>query len=496
VVRVADFPMGIDFAKYAGAGRSRAVKAAAKEYRRRYGKRRVIASVDRLDPSKGLEARLKAYRLLLERHPELHGKLVLSMVAAPSRTSIPAYRSLAGRLQKQVAEINRRFGDAKWQPVDYINVALPFEEVTALFKVADVAFIAPLRDGMNLAAKEFVASAGRGALILSQTAGAAEELKDALLVDPRQPETMVKALEQALKMRRRELKRRLKSMRRHLAVHTVQDWAKEYVGALEKPVPGTVLTRSLHDQLLLRLASDYRLSSKRLLLLDYDGILVPLVDNYEDARPPRSLIKLLEGLCNDRRNEVVLVSGRSAHDLQEWFGNLPLNLIAEHGAAVRKAGNKTWRTIEKVDTRWKREIGPVLERFVELTPGARVEHKAHSLVWHYRSTPPYHAQKHLVNLRAVLRPYLRKYGLEMMRGNKVLEIKNPVVSKGVAAGPWLDRSYDFILALGDDITDEELFKVLPASAYSVRVGRGRTAARYRLPSHESVLDLLKRLARG
>ncbi len=117
---------------------------------------------------------------------------------------------------------------------------MPFEEVTALYNIADVAFIAPLRDGMNLVAKEFIASnRKRGVLILSQTAGAAHELPDAILVNPRNKQELVDALQQALTMRKRELRGRLKRMQQELSGNTVQDWAKEFVGTLQKPVPGT-----------------------------------------------------------------------------------------------------------------------------------------------------------------------------------------------------------------------------------------------------------------
>ncbi len=497
VVRVADFPMGIDYEKYAGAAKSKAVKVAIRKYRGRYRGKKLIVSVDRLDPSKGLEARLKAYRRFLELNPGLRGRIVFSMVVAPSRINIPAYRNLARRLEKLVQEINEEYGMEKWQPVDYINTTLPFEEVTALFRIADVAFIAPLRDGMNLAAKEFVASARKGgALILSETAGAAEELQDALLVNPRRPDELVDALGRALRMRKRELKRRLKSMQNYLAGNTVQDWAVEFVEALQTPVPGTpVRTRALRDRLQAGLVEDYRTSGKRLLLLDYDGSLVPFTENYREATPPKSLVNLLEKLSANPRNEVVLVSGRSANDLETWFGDLPISLVPEHGAAVRKAGNKSWRTIEKVDTRWKRILQPVLEKYVRLAPGARLETKPHSLVWHYRAASPYHAHKYAVTIKRVLKPLLKEHGLEILQGNKVLEIKNPLVSKGAAIDPWLRRGYDFVLALGDDVTDEELFSVLPETAYSIKIGRGRTAARFRLASYRDTLELLKRLAK-
>jgi trehalose 6-phosphate synthase/phosphatase len=494
-VRVADFPMGIDYEKYAAATKSKAVKQAVRRYRKRYKRLKVIVAIDRLDPTKGLVERLKAYAVLLERNPRLRGKVVFSMVAAPSRTDIPAYRQLSKRLAALAGEINTTYGSPKWQPVDYMNVSLPFEEVTALFQIADVAFIAPLRDGMNLAAKEFVASKHKsGVLILSETAGAAEELQDALLVNPKQPETLVSALEQALRMSKRELRRRLRRMQQQLATNTVQEWSKEFVSTLQQPVPGTpVIVRTLKGKLELALINDWRQAKKRLLLLDYDGSLVPFTGDYRAARPPKALLQMLETLSADTATDLVLISGRSAEDLQSWFGHLPVNLVAEHGATVKSARGNSWRTIEKVDTGWKKLLQPVLEKYAALAPGATVEAKPHSLVWHYRAAAPYYAQKYAVILKRILKPALKKYGLELLQGNKVLEIKNPRITKGMAARRWLQRDYGFILAIGDDVTDEDLFSALPLAAHSIKVGRGRTKAQYRLASSKETVSLLKKL---
>lgn len=496
-VRVGDFPMGIDYEKYAAAGKSKAVKAAVRKYRKRYKKLRVIVAVDRLDPSKGLVERLEAYRIFLEVQPRLRGKIIFAMVAAPSRTDVPAYKNLAKKLEALVDDINNEFGTPGWKPVDYMNLAVPFEEVTALFQIADVAFIAPIRDGMNLAAKEFIASTRKnGVLILSQTAGAAHELPDAILVNPKRSEELVDALQQALTMRRRELRARLKRMRHQLATNTVQDWAQNFVETLQKPVPGTpVITRTLKGKFLKTLTKDYRQARKRLLLLDYDGSLVPFSEDYHDARPPKSLLALIQALSSDPRNDIVLISGRGADDLESWFGKMPLSLVAEHGAALKKVGNKTWQTIEKVDTRWKKNLLPALEKYTALTPKSRIETKPHSLVWHYRGAPPYYAEKYAVTIKRVFKPILKTYGLQLLQGNKILEIKNPHVNKGSAAQRWLRRDYDFILALGDDMTDEELFTVLPGTAYGIKIGRGRTSARFRLPSSAETIKLLKSLSK-
>lgn len=496
-VRVAEFPMGIDYKKYAAASRSKEVKQAFKDYKKRYAKCKVIVSIDRLDPTKGLEQRLRAYSDMLNRNPDQHGKVVFAMVAAPSRTDIPVYAQLGKRLEVLADQINKKYGSSTWQPVDYINVAQPFERVAALFQIADVAFIAPLRDGMNLSAKEFVASNHkRGVLILSETAGAAQELQDALIVNPSEPESLVNALEQALSMRKRELRGRLKRMKKDLSINTVQHWAKTFVDTLQQPIPGTPrLTRTLNDRLIKDLQLDYTKAKKRLLLLDYDGSLVPFAADYRNAKPSKSLIKLLENLINDKANDVIIISGRSAKDLDTWFGSLSVNLVAEHGAATKKMGNKTWQSVEKNDTDWRQLILPALEKYARLTPGARVEIKPHSLVWHYRAATPYNAQKYAIIIKRALKPFLKTHGLELVQGNKVLEIKNPRISKANAAKAWLDRSYPFVLAIGDDVTDESLFAALPNSSYSIKVGRGRTAARFRLTSSKEVTSLLRKLVR-
>lgn len=495
-VRVADFPMGIDYQKYATAAGSRSVKQAARHLHKLYKKYKLIVSIDRLDPSKGLMERLKAYSLLLEKYPALKGKVIFAMAVAPSRMDVPAYKNLSKRLQAEVDKINKKYGSRDWRPVDYINRTLSFEEVTALFQVADVAFITPLKDGMNLAAKEFVASRKRGGvLVLSETAGAAEELQDALLVNPHKPDTVVEALHKALTMRRRELRRRIRHMQHHLATNTVQDWATNFIGTLNRPVPGTG-SRNLRSKLQLQIVNDYRQAEKRLLLLDYDGSLVGYSKDYRHAKPPKTLLDLLEKLGADPANDVVVISGRSSEDLEEWFGDLPINLVAEHGARLKKASGERWQSIEKIDSKWKEELQPILEKYINKTPGAKLEVKPHSLVWHYRNASAYYASKYAVTIKHVIRPLLKRRGLELMQGNKALEIKSSRVGKGIAAERWLKQGYDFILAIGDDVTDEDLFAVTPKSgpkikSYSIKIGRGRSGAEFRLPSSDGAIKLLK-----
>jgi trehalose 6-phosphate synthase/phosphatase len=255
-----------------------------------------------------------------------------------------------------------------------------------------------------------------------------------------------------------------------------------------------VRTRTITPKIITRMLVDYEAKTSRLLLLDYDGTLVPFTADYEDAKPPKRLRQLLQKLADDERNQVVVISGRSRDDLDSWLGDLRLNLIAEHGVYSRKAGARNWINASKTETTWKTSILPILETYTAKTPLAEIEEKGHSLVWHYRQSPPYYAQKYAVIIKRVLRPLIKKYQLEIFNGNKILEIRDPLLNKGSAIRPWLASPHNFILAIGDDYTDEDMFKVLPIDSFRIKVGLARTRANYRVASSAEVEQLLKRLS--
>ncbi len=497
VVRVTNFPISIDYGKFARATKQRAVKRERRKMAWKYRGKKVIITVDRLDPTKGLAGRLEAYEKFLARNPALHKKVVLVMVAVPTRSDILEYKELKERVDKLVARINKKFGAATWEPVEYHYESWPFERLAALYQRADVAFIAPLRDGMNLVAKEYIASRPKhdGVLILSETAGAAEELKDAVLVNPAQPATLVNGLQQALSMPRGELKRRTRTMQRHLEEFTVQAWADSFMNNLQKPVtPRPILTKHLNATRTKEIVFTYHQTQKRLILLDYDGVLRPFMKDPSEARPSLQVLKLLKRLGSEPRNEVVIISGRSKTELQSWFGTLPVALAAEHGALFRRKGGTNWhKTAGLTSKAWRGEVLPILEYYADLTPGALVERKEWSLVWHYRAAGAYYAQKHLVALRRLLKPVAAQYDLVIKEGNKVFEIHPSIISKGRVAQEWLIHDHDFILCLGDDATDEDMFAVLPPEAYSVKVGRGPTKASLRAKDVDDVLSFLSKL---
>lgn len=497
IVRVVDFPIGINYRKFAEASKSTAVTRELGRLEWKYWGKKVILTIDRLDPTKGLVERLHAYRTLLEENPKLHGKVTMVMQAMPSRTDVPEYQKLRTDVEQLIEDINTTFGNRWWQPVEPIFSPLPFEQYAALYQRADIAFITPLRDGMNLVAKEYLASHPNsdGILVLSKTAGAAEELKDAILVDPLKPRSLVNGLKKALDAKPSSFLEQTTKMQRYLRRHTVEKWADTFINTLQTPLPqpARFFTRSLVGSSEKALITDYREARKRLLLLDYDGTLQPITRRYEDAKPSRQTLTALERLGSDSRNRVVVISGRDRDTLTKWLGKLPVTLVAEHGAFIKRPEWKTWHRMLSDVGGWKDTVTQLFEDYAAITPGARVEVKEHSVVWHFRAVTPFLAKKTEVLIRKELRGLAKTNRLGIKEGKMVLEVHHLDISKGHVLQEWLLKDQDFVMAIGDDTTDEDMFIAAPAGTYTVKVGRGRSAARYRLPNPAAVHKLLKKL---
>lgn len=497
VVRVLDFPIGINYRKFAEASKSAAVALELNKLNWKYRGKKVILTIDRLDPTKGLVERLQAYQTLLAENPAYRHKVTLVMQAMPSRTDVPEYQMLRLDVDDLIADINKTYGTRTWQPVEPIFRPLPFEQYAALYQRADVAFITPLRDGMNLVAKEYLASHpdNDGVLVLSKTAGAAEELKGAILVDPSNPRSLVGGLKKALEATPSSFVKRAIIMQRHLRRHTVDKWADRFITTLQTPLPQPTryLTRSLIGAPERALVSDYHQARKRLLLLDYDGTLQPLVRRPEDAKPSEETLASLGRLGSDSRNRVVIISGRDRHTLTKWLGKLPVTLIAEHGAFIRRPEWKTWHKMLGDAGAWKEAVRRLFDDYAAQTPGAHVEEKEQSIVWHFRDVSPFIAKKTIVLLRKELRELAKVNRLGVKQGNMILEVSHLDISKGHALQEWLLKDQDFVMAVGDDTTDEDMFVAAPAGTYTIKVGRGRSAAHYRVPNPASVHKLLRKL---
>ncbi len=494
------FPLGIDYRHFYRTARSSAVRSQAGQLREKLGNGKIVLSIDRLDYTKGITQRLEAFDLFLERHPEQREKLVLVLVVVPSRTRVEQYAQLKKRVDELVGEINGKYGSIGWTPIWYLYRSLPFDSMVAFYNLADIALLTPLRDGMNLVAKEYIASKtdGRGVLIISETAGVAKELGEAIVINVSNPEEIVRALETALAMPKSEQKGRNRIMQQRLERYHVGRWADEFIDRLlyTRQLQDEMGTRVLNNEARDRLVGDFQQSRQRLIILGYDGTLIPFSATPEQARPTAMVRRLLKRLAADPGSEVVLVSGRDRHTLERWFGSLGVGLVAEHGAWAREKG-KPWKAGGSLPQDWKVELRPILERYVDRTPGSFVEEKEFSLVWHYRKAEPSLGELRARELVDDLSNITGNLSLQVLEGNRIVEVKNAGVTKGQAVLRWVSRQeWDFILAIGDDLADEDIFKVLPATAWTIKVGVGASAARFSLGSPGQVAALLTAMVRG
>jgi trehalose 6-phosphate synthase/phosphatase len=500
MVEVDTFPMGVEFERFAEAAASRETALRVAELRQQCVGQKVIFSVDRLDYTKGLINRLRGYETFLKKNPQWHGKVVFIVSVAPSRIGVDSYQNMKLELEQTVGRIVGDFGHVHWTPLVYQFRHLSFEEIVPLYRLCDVALITPLRDGMNLVAKEFVASRPdqTGVLILSEMAGAAKEMGEALIINPFHLEDFARALEQALTMPVEEQIRRNQLMQDRLRRYNVVRWADDFVQALvaTQKTEAARRARLLTGKAYSGMIQQYRSAARRALLLDYDGTLVPFAAEPKLAQPDLELMQTLTALGADPANQVTIISGRPRRTLEEWFGRLPVSLIAEHGVWLRnKAAD--WRMLKPMTADWKARVRPIFELYVDRLPGALLEEKEFSLAWHYRRTDPEQASQRAKELMDDLAGYTRNIDVQVFEGNKVIEIRNAGVNKGSAGLEWLSgHAADFILGVGDDWTDEDLFRALPPSAFSVRVGVAHTAARYYLSGPVTVRKMLHELSLG
>lgn len=497
-VSVDAFPIGIDYAKFTNTLSSPAVIEEIAMLDKHYEGQRVILSVDRLDYSKGIANRLEAFEQFLHQYPQYHKKVALVMVAVPSRTEVDAYKELRDYIEQAVSRINGMYATVDWTPISYQFKNLPFEQIVALFAKADAALVTPLRDGMNLVAKEYIASKQKrpGVLILSELAGAIDELPEALRINPNDTTSIVQAIRTALTMPVTEQKRRLRTMQRRLSQYTVQRWASDFMEQLNhtKQQQERISEKLLDGSHTARIAEDFKTAGKRLLLLDYDGTLAEFVNtpNPARAKPSATLLQTLKTLAQLPNTEVCIISGRTREALEDWFEGQPLTLVAEHGSWVKQHG--VWAQEQLSFQPYKDALLPVLERYAERTPGARIEEKNFALVWHYNNVAPELAFDRTANLKHELHTLIDSTEVGVFSGRKIIEIKPRGIHKGTIADELLaSSSADFVLCIGDDYTDEDMFKALPETAYTINVGTKETHARYQVPGVSNVLSLLKTL---
>jgi trehalose 6-phosphate synthase/phosphatase len=498
--RLAVLPIGIDPAEIARLADSRVAREQYEALAQRYRGKRVILGVDRLDYTKGLPRKLLAIEELLEKHPELRGEVVFIQVAAPSRMAVTEYQKLKRELDELVGRVNGRFGTLDWAPVVYINRNVTQDKLTALYRLADIMLVTPLRDGMNLVCLEYIAARGdrAGTLVLSEFTGAATCLSGACLVNPYNPSQIAEALAEALAAPAPSAEA-FEHMREFVVSNTSAVWAHRFLARLEaayQEFGGREERLRIGEP---HLAAMLGAAQRPLMLLDYDGTLQPHSRVPREAVPTPALLELLSRLAE--LATVYVLSGRSAEILEEWLGHLPIGLVCEHGLAI-KHPQGAWSDRQVVPSRALEEIVlPMFLAFSERTPGSRIERKTASIAWHYRGCDPKFGSWRAKELRVVLEGQLASQPYTVLSGARVIEVRHVQVTKGNALRAVLDRypEADFIVCVGNDRTDQEMFDALASSGREprlvVRVGGGRSGGGYFVETPKELLAQLAELVR-
>ncbi|TVR00534.1 MAG: bifunctional alpha,alpha-trehalose-phosphate synthase (UDP-forming)/trehalose-phosphatase [Desulfovibrionales bacterium] len=498
LVKVDTFPMGIDYHKYAQAARDQRTQDEKQELRESLGSAKIMLSIDRLDYSKGIANRLRGYEAFLERYPQWHERVILMLVVVPSRTGVGKYQEMKKQIDELVGAINGRFGKLSWSPIIYQYTAYPLRELTMLYDISDVALVTPLRDGMNLIAKEYIAAKtdDQGVLVLSETAGAATELGETLIVNPNSLSDIADAIHKALETPSEDQRQIMTLLKNRLERFDVNHWAEDFMNSLlqvkteQERMESTFISTEAALQVVQQCAS----AQSRLLLLDYDGTLVPFHDAPSMACPSEEIKASLQALTALPNTQVVILSGRDKHNLERCLDSLPVALVAEHGVWVREAGGQ-WQMIRPLLNDWKDQIRPILERFSSRVPGTFIEDKDFSMAWHYRRADRNLGQQRSRELAETLRGLASNVGIQVQQGPMVVEVRSAGISKAVSALHFsAKQAWDFILAMGDAESDEDMFRTLPDHAVTIRVGHDQSHATYNIRNPRAAGVLLRNFA--
>ena len=501
LIKADALPMGIDYEKYATSAQDPNTLAREARYRKSIGDVRLILSIDRLDYSIGIPQRLRAFELFLIKYPDFKEKVSLFMVVVPSRDSVSKYKQLKEEIDLLVGRINGRFSKLNWTPIHYFYRSFPLPALSAFYRISDVALVSPMRDGMNLVCKEYVASRldRKGVLILSEMAGASKELSDAIIVNPHDIHQLVDAIYKALTLPVKLQIESMTSMQKSLKRYNIHAWVKLFMDELAnvKIEQSHLKTKLLDNQLSEEITYTYKKSDERLIFLDYDGTLVGFNENPNDSRPDQELKEILTLLTKDKKNHIVIISGRDRQSLEKWMKPFSLDIVAEHGVWIKRM-HKPFKTFAKINSSWKKEIMSLLEKYVNRTPGSFVEEKDYSLVWHYRKVETGLGEVRTRELTSHLKYMTANENLQVLEGDMIVEIKNSEINKGKAVQKLMKKypKADFLLAFGDDFTDEDTFKVLPKESFTIKVGTSASEAKFSVNSYRDVRKLLRKITKN
>ncbi|KAK9467110.1 glycosyltransferase family 20-domain-containing protein [Lipomyces arxii] len=508
-VAIEVFPIGIDAARVQRDMDTQTVRDNMVAIRDLYPGKKIIVGRDRLDSVRGVMQKLRAFEMFCQMYPEMVEKVVLIQITSAAYANAA---KMERKVSELIAHINGTYGMLHFTPVQHYPQQIARDEYFALLRVADLAVITSVRDGMNTTSLEYVVCQrdSHGPVILSEFTGTAGNLSDAIVVNPWDSVGVAKTIYDCITMSEDKKAELEKKLFQHVTTHTVQAWVSQFLGKLIE-----VLTSYDHSHVTPVLDrplmfAKYKSAKRRLFMFDYDGTLTPIVKDPAAAVPHVRVIDTLEKLSSDPANQVWIISGRDQKFLETYLGGNPrLGLSAEHGCFIRPIGENKWKNLtETFDMSWQKDVIDIFNYYTERTQGSFIERKRAAVTWHYRRADPEYGafqarecQNHLENT------VTSKYDVEVMAGKANLEVRPRFVNKGeiakrlvaeYAANPETHATGgpDFVLCMGDDSTDEDMFRALhkvdsldQGATFTVTIGpssKMTTATWHMLDSFEAV----------
>ncbi|CEG62908.1 Putative Alpha,alpha-trehalose-phosphate synthase (UDP-forming) [Rhizopus microsporus] len=469
----------------------------------KYAGKRLIVARDKLDYIKGVRQKLLAFEEFLIRHPEWRGKVVLIQIAL----STSEQNELRAHISDVVSRINFKFSTISYQPIVFLHQDISFSQYLALLTCADTCLLTPLRDGMNLTSHEYIVCQREthNPLILSEFTGTYGSFGASIRVNPWDYRQIGEAIHDALSMGEDEKTARWNELYKSIETNSSQHFASSIINTLSKihSQPSRRFSTKipkLNASILNEVCQPYK---KRLFLFDYGGTLIP------HGKPPGSndldrVLELLTKLASNPDNAVYVISGRTKINVDTDLGLVPnLGLSAENGFYIKPRGEDWQQVYDNVDFSWKPTVKEIFQYYSERTPGAYVETKDTSIVWHYRTTEGTDSQ--YVSWQAaecqnhIADSVNKNFAVHAMIGNTTIEVIPHDINKSSIANRILqDTTPDFVLAIGDDRSDEDMFAFLnkqkSLKVITCTVGTRSTEARYYIPNVETVLSTLEQLS--
>lgn len=468
-VTVDTIPIGIDTVAVEKDAFEPSVDEKVKALRMLYPDRKIIIGRDRLDSVRGVVQKLYAFEMFLNLYPEWIEKVVLIQVTSPAYANTAKTEK---KISEMVAHINGKYGGLHFAPVQHFPRHIARDEYFALLRVADLGLITSVRDGMNTTSLEFVVcqKESNSPLVLSEFTGTAGTLVDAMQVNPWDSVGVAHTIHQCLQQDKSQNAAIEKKLYNTVTVNTVQNWVHRFLSRIVRNLEShdqTHMTPTLDRALLFH---KYTNAQRRLFLFDYDGTLTPIVRDPAAAIPTARLHNTLLKLTSDPRNTVWIISGRDGEFLDKWLGdNKQIGFSAEHGCFIKPVGSTEWTNLaEQVDMSWQEGVKEVFNYYTERTQGSSIEYKRAALTWHYRRADPEFGAFQARECRNHLEQTVaQQYEIEVMAGKANLEVRPRKFNKGEIVKSIIeefgDNRPEFIICLGDDATDEDMFKALHRS---------------------------------